>query len=359
MQPTQREIVLLWKRSTTIQKPRQKVGISANAAGIALVYGDFSSSLATLSCEFLPCTDLKQQEELLAVAIGDRHLEGNECCYTLTPHDYRLLLLDAPDVPEKELAAAAQWLVKDLIDFPVEEAAVDAFPIPVRASQSAKIYVVVCRKQFLQQIVRLVKLAGLKLAKVGIYDLALRNILSLYPEITPGIAALCLDKDYTNLLIAKDNLVYLTRPLDESMLVPIAAEEVKAISEQSSAEPVTAVSKPEKDYHQQSITTYNIANLVLEIQRSFDYYQSQLGQAFPTKLLLTPGIEIEDSLRGELSQNLAVAIDRLDLNALFKFQKPLPLDLQAHCLGAVGGIITVKELATPNQSEQDSHETGS
>ena len=51
----------------------------------------------------------------------------------LDPDSYRLLLVEAPDVPADELRAAVRWRVKDLIDFHVDDAVIDVFEMPQHA----------------------------------------------------------------------------------------------------------------------------------------------------------------------------------------------------------------------------------
>src|SRR5277367_5855825 len=52
-------------------------------------------------------------------------------CTTLLPSgEYQMLQIEAPNVPEEEMKAAAGWKVKDMIDYPVERATVEVLTIP-------------------------------------------------------------------------------------------------------------------------------------------------------------------------------------------------------------------------------------
>jgi MSHA biogenesis protein MshI len=58
---------------------------------------------------------------------GTRTLRTN---LLLNPNDYQILPIEAPDVAPEERASATRWRIKDMLDFPAEEACVDCLLIP-------------------------------------------------------------------------------------------------------------------------------------------------------------------------------------------------------------------------------------
>ena len=62
----------------------------------------------------------------------------NATVSVLDPSAYRLLLVEAPDVPPEELRAAVRWRIKDLIDFHVDDAVIDVFEMPGHARGGAR-----------------------------------------------------------------------------------------------------------------------------------------------------------------------------------------------------------------------------
>src|SRR5687768_16775723 len=57
---------------------------------------------------------------------------GRFQCVTLLPrNEYQIVLVDAPSVPADEVKAALRWRIKDMIDYPVDEATVDMLELPV------------------------------------------------------------------------------------------------------------------------------------------------------------------------------------------------------------------------------------
>ena len=49
---------------------------------------------------------------------------------TLPYSAYSMVQLEAPELEPDELREAMRWRVRDLIDFPVEQAAIDVFHLP-------------------------------------------------------------------------------------------------------------------------------------------------------------------------------------------------------------------------------------
>src|SRR5512143_964872 len=96
----------------------------------------------------------------------------------LDPGGYRLLLVEAPDVPPDELRAAVRWRVKDLIDFHVDDAVFDVFEMPphARGGRNRMMYAVTAKADYVRQQIALIEGAGLNLGVIDIGELSLRNV---------------------------------------------------------------------------------------------------------------------------------------------------------------------------------------
>ena len=79
--------------------------------------------------------------------------------------------------------------------------------------------------------------------------------------------------------------------------------------------------------------------LALELQRSLDYYERQMGQAVPSVVYICGDGVTEDKISDKLRSNLASSIQYLDIGAIFG----LPSDSDdveiQQCLGAIGGSL--------------------
>jgi MSHA biogenesis protein MshI len=104
--------------------------------------------------------------------------KGDAAALLLEAGDYQLLQIQAPAVEPTEQRSAARWQIKDLIDFPVEEAAIDCFAAPgdAQGSSGARLNVVVARQALVAQALGAWRAAGLRLKVIDIPDMALRNV---------------------------------------------------------------------------------------------------------------------------------------------------------------------------------------
>ena len=131
------------------------------------------------------CQTFEGDQALAALAAwrrkrGHRSLRTN---LLLNPNDYQILPIEAPDVAPEERAAATRWRIKDMIDFPADEACVDCLLIPaaegsVRARQALA---VVTRRDTVGQWMTRMRQARMELQAIDIPELAVRNLAALLP----------------------------------------------------------------------------------------------------------------------------------------------------------------------------------
>lgn len=185
------------------------------------------------TCEFLPCDDESKQAEMLRKYVVSHHLEGADCVYVLQPHEYRLILIDAPSVPLAELKDAARWAVMDFVDFPIDDAGIDTFKVPIPEGQKQKLYVIITRKSLLQRISKLVSQASLILSKIDIAELTLCHAMGLLHIDNEGLALLFSSDDGEHLLIEKESKLYFERRFERVQSTVQAEQSVGASSSDS------------------------------------------------------------------------------------------------------------------------------
>src|SRR5690606_33989667 len=85
----------------------------------------------------------------------------------------------------------------------------------------------------------------------------------------------------------------------------------------------------------------DLARMTLEIQRSLDYFESQIGAGRLNRILLLPMNHQAAEASAELAAGLATPLQVLDLRDLFPGQPAAELtDLQqVQCLGAIGAAL--------------------
>ncbi|MDY6983537.1 MAG: hypothetical protein SV422_10655, partial [Pseudomonadota bacterium] len=154
--------------------------------------------------------------------------------------------------------------------------------------------------------------AGLQLEAIDIPELAMRNLTLLYTDDTSGVAMMDLRHDGSLLNLSKQGAIYLTRHLSTQV-----GDEILNTGEWDNV----------KD------------RLVLEIQRSLDYYESQMGQGHINRVLVAPRKQDSDALKAELDQAMGVKVEIMNLQGVLESDVELTPALQRGCLMAIGGAL--------------------
>lgn len=96
----------------------------------------------------------------------------------LHPMDYRILQLDAPKVPEAERRDALRWLMRDQIDFAIEDASIDGVevPGPSLGTRSDKIIAVVAPAERIRDWMQRYRQQRCALETIDIPEFAMRNL---------------------------------------------------------------------------------------------------------------------------------------------------------------------------------------
>ena len=106
-----------------------QVGVYMAADGIAVAEVDFSAEKrpALQSCHYIETDQPAEQLRQLGRYVRDHALKRRSCIVVLDESSYNLIQMDAPPVQDDELVAALRWSVKDLIDYPIDDAVIDVF----------------------------------------------------------------------------------------------------------------------------------------------------------------------------------------------------------------------------------------
>lgn len=259
------------------------------------------------------------QAKLLTRLTGRYDLDRARCTTVLDAADYTLVLTEAPDVPAEELRAALRWRIKDLIDFHINDATLDVFELPGEkvTGRSRPMYVVAARSAAIQRRVDLMNAAGVNLDIIDIPELAQRNLAALLPEDAKGVAMLSFAPDSGLLTITRQGELYLSRSLD------IGLEALAQF-----ADPAAYFDR-----------------VMLEVQRSLDYYESHFRQAPVTAIALAPAARIIGELAGYLQDHLNVTARLFVLHELLDCRADVPAELSACCLMTIGAALREEPVA--------------
>lgn len=235
----------------------------------------------------------------------------------LRTEDYQLALVEAPDVPPAELRAAMRWRLRDAIDFRVEEAVIDVIDVPSqgRSGQSRMLYAVAARRSAVER--HAAQLEGVAAFDVvDVPELCLRNLAALVPTADRGVALLHLGETAATVVLVRGRTFYFARQMDLQATLRYNLNEHK---------PVEGRVDP--------------TGVVLELQRSLDYYERHFDQPPITRIAIAPAGPRADMLAADLRQETGLEVEPLDLNTLLRCPKPVEPATQAACLLAVGAAL--------------------
>jgi MSHA biogenesis protein MshI len=263
--------------------------------------------------------DEGERDKTLARLAGAHQLKRARCTTVLDPADYSLLLTEAPDVPADELRAAIRWRIKDLIDFHINDATLDVFEIPGEkpAGRARPMYAVAARTLAVRKRAELLEQAGANLEIIDIPELAQRNVAMLLPEDAKGVALLFLAAGQGLVTITRQGELYLSRNLEMGVDTLLNSER-------------------REDYYDR---------IVLEVQRSLDYYESQQRQPPVSSLVIAPTARPVPGLAEHLKANLSVAVSEMDLNRLLDGHAELTPAQQSMCFYTIGAALRHEEAA--------------
>lgn len=298
------------------------VGISYLPNGIAIAIFDYvnGSKLRLKYCEFIPSLNVSDHPRILRDLVSRYRLANYDCHLVLTADNYRRVNIEAPAVPENEMAEAIQWKIIDIFDFPIEDAYVDYYFLPtsMRATNNKMLEVFACPKELIQILADKSSRAGLNIKVVDVQETTLRNLAVLLPENKSGVAMLILNELSGTMLIQKEGVIYLSRNFD------IGYRELQLDLQDNG------------DYNQ-GRTEQN--NLALEIQRSLDYVESYYGMTSISQLAVIPMARNTEKLITVLNNNLGITAKAMNFSTLLDSTILLDDATQSRCAAVIGGVL--------------------
>lgn len=215
------------------------------------------------------------------------HLARTRCTTLLWHGQYQLLQIDAPDnahdLPHGELRDAMRWRVKEMVDYPVENAGIDVIDIPAPGSRAPQMWVVVASHDVLVPRVRLFQDAKTSLDAIDIPEMAQRNLATLFEERNRGLALVSFDEKGGRLTISYEGELFMSRHID------VGASELADARAESLHERV-----------------------LLDIQRSLDNFDRNYSAIPLTRLMIGP-LPGGEAFASYLGANLSLPVAMTDL----------------------------------------------
>jgi MSHA biogenesis protein MshI len=230
-------------------------------------------------------------------AAREMHSANYRCTTVLAGGDYQFMSVESPGVPREELKSAMRWRLKDILDFPIDEATFDVLDIPldpnavVRPQQS--VFAIAARNGVVAARQKLFNAAKVKLRVIDIPEMAQRNVSALLEPEGRGVAMLSFGEDGGLLTVSWRGELYLSRRIDVT---------------------VAQVLDEDHDRKHQSFD-----KITLELQRSLDNFERQFAFISVAKLVLAP--TGATGLEEYLSSNLYTRVETLDLATLLDLER--------------------------------------
>jgi MSHA biogenesis protein MshI len=258
----------------------------------------------------------------LEKAARELHSASYRCTTVLAGGDYQFMSVEAPNVPRAELKTAMRWRLKDILDFPVDDATYDVLDIPLDPNAAARpqqsIFAVASRNSVIQARQKLFTQAKIRLRTIDIPEMAQRNVSALLEPEGRGLAMLSFGEDGGLLTVSWRCELYLSRRIDVTLAQLLDADQERR--------------------HQ------SFDKITLELQRSLDNFERQFSFISVAKLVLAPsGAE---GLQDYLASNLYTRVETLDLGQVLDLEGIPELEgaaRQQRFFLAIGAALRVEE----------------
>jgi MSHA biogenesis protein MshI len=298
------------------------VGLSVSDHGVAISHGVLNAGEFTiLKLDYAPVQGLEQRTYIKGWVARNK-LKNADCHYVLNKDEYELELVETPLVADDELAEAVRWRLKDLISLPIEDAIIDIFPLPEDAyrGRMKMLYVVAADKSVIEDKLKFIRSCGLSPSIIDIEEMALRNIALYLPDMDQGtIALLNMRENSGEILMFSHEAMYLSRSIEMGF-----------------SSLVNELETNESENYQAMTERF-----VLDVQRSLDYYESQLGKGIASKVYILPADVDLMKLQAPLQEFLSPKVLNLDCSEFIPFGGDINLNKseQVQLLPVIGAVL--------------------
>ncbi len=291
---------------------QQQVGLYFTSDGIAVaaIVGAGEAPPTLKLCTFIAASEPGEQLQQLQRYIKENNLKNRPCVAVLEDSQYSLFQIPAPPVEDDELISALRWNIKDLVDYPTDEAVIDVFRVPTQERREAKIYVVVTHRDEIQKTVDFIRKTDLKLNTIDIEELSLGNLIEQMESLTRGVAVMHFGQNHGAISLYSDSALYLTRKIDTGL---------------TRFEAMPSLDEAEQTYE----------SIILELQRSLDFYESEFSRPPISKLIISPRHAILQGFSDYVSNHSDLSVEFMKLGQIYTDSTALDDENQARCLLAI------------------------
>lgn len=294
-------------------KNDKQIGVEFLTSGVAIVQVQINDRQAgrLMSSEFLPAVGHEAQTLALQEWVHANNFQKCGCVCLMSTDDFNIHQVEKPKVEEAELLAALSWRVKDLIGYDIGSAVVDFYPMPIsNKNNTPQLSVVTAQDWTVAAYVDCIKSTGLNLVAIDVPRLVGGNLKKIQQAPGQTLAVLSLTEFSGYLNIYHDTDLYVSRDFK------IGTSHLAQVSEEDE-------------------WTYD--SLLLEMQRSMDYFESYYGLGSASELLIFPQISGTEKLAAYLRAPTNFDINFITVNDP---ETAGSSDiLESHCFQAYGAAL--------------------
>ncbi len=248
--------------------------------------------------------------------------------FVLGTHQYNFVLTEAPEVKDSELLQAMRWKMKDLIEYDIKDATIDCFPIHGQKERGRQpmAYVVTASTDVLKSYIDTLDECALRLSSIDIPAMSQRNIAQLLPEDEAGVALLVMNEKQGLLTLTRKGELYLARDLEVGYSHFSGDDKVNSDSSLQ-LEGMPAATQGALD------------QIVLEVQRSIDYYERYFAQPAVNSLVIAPMPVSVTGMIEYIAGQLGIQVRELDMNPLLGVETKMDRQTQSQCFPAIGAAL--------------------
>ena len=290
---------------TTARKDTQ-VGVDYLPNGVAVVQVKTGGKTPgeILRQDFIEAQGASSQREALHNWVDQHGLHKTPCVCIINDDDCDINQIEKPNVDESELIQALTWKIKDLVSYDIGSAVVEVYPMPDSSkNKTRQVSVVSAQDSVIANYVEGIASSGLKLEAIDIYDLVRTNLQTIRNSSETTQAVLSIEQRTGELSIFHDTDLYVSRRF-----------KIGSVQLQ------TANSEDQSVYD----------SLLLEIQRSMDYFESYYGLGSVRLMEIFPRTAVIEKMALYLQNLTSFDIDFVKTGS----DDEQSLNLQPHCFNA-------------------------
>ena len=186
--------------------------------------------------------------------------------------------------------------MRDVFDFPIDNATLDVFDLPAEANSGAKgtCFAIATRGDAVAQITDTFERHFRRFDVIDIPELCQRNLAALLPQDAKGVAFLLIRDDFAQLVLTRNRMLYVTRRFDFRQRGELNGDEDAEMNE----------------------LPLDPQLLSLELQRSLDYYESHFDEGAITDLFIAPAGIRANLMAAELGASTGLRISMFNIHDL-------------------------------------------